>query len=259
MNEVFVKKINSGAFSNIYRVSKEPTADKIQIRVNTDRPIAIKASCLETGSREYELMRQMDHKHLIPALVGYYDNQLSLYVIAMPLYAGDLVEFKQYVNFPAFLAQMIDAVQHMHQVGIVHCDIKPQNILIRSPTDHTYSLIDFNTAYVYRCGRLHKRFNPNYDSKTIVGTLNFCSIFAIFYCTPFRRDDMESLFLTCLFLNSDIDESIFLRETNIEVHRKFRLCLDQYRTVQSLRAHKFYDAIDYASIKTMIMDDLNIQ
>lgn len=257
MNEVFVKRIDSGAFSNIYKISKEPTPDKIQIRASVDKPIAIKASCLETGSREYELMRQLDHKHLIHAITGYYDNQLSLYMIIMPLYSGDLVEFKNHVNFSVFLAQMIDAVQYMHQIGIVHCDIKPQNILIKSPTDHNYALIDFNTAYVYKCGRLHKRFNANYGSKTIVGTLNFCSLFAIFYCTPFRRDDMESLFLTCLFLNSDIEESVFLRETSIETLRKFRLCLDQYRTVRTLRAHKFYDPIDYTSIKNMITEDLH--
>ena len=45
-----------------------------------------------------------------------------------------------------YTAQLIDAVQYLHDAGVVHRDIKPENLLL----DHEWKmkLCDFGCAYV---------------------------------------------------------------------------------------------------------------
>jgi serine/threonine-protein kinase len=46
------------------------------------------------------------------------------------------------------LAQIADALDHIHQRGIVHCDVKPANILVSQPfSAHGAVLIDFGIAH----------------------------------------------------------------------------------------------------------------
>ena len=49
-------------------------------------------------------------------------------------------------NIVAMLRELIDAVDYLHRHNVVHCDIKPDNIMIRSNTKHLV-LIDFDKSY----------------------------------------------------------------------------------------------------------------
>lgn len=260
MCEVNLKLIDSGAFSNIYKTTKENTTNKINLKVNFDdnKTICIKLSTLEAGTKEYEYIRQFNHVNVIKPLFGYYDSSINLHVIGMNIYLGNCSSFKNDLNFNSFVTQMIEGIRYIHSMNIVHCDIKPQNILVkRNNSDYIFCITDFNTAYVYKQGNMYKRFRANYNSKSIVGTINFCSIYVLLYCLPYCRDDMESFFITCLFLNSDISESVFTVEQNLTTLRKFRLCMYQYKSIQFIRSYKFYDAIDYQTIRILIIDELS--
>ena len=49
-------------------------------------------------------------------------------------------------NIVAMLRELIDVVDYLHRHNVVHCDIKPDNIMIRSNTRHLV-LIDFDKSY----------------------------------------------------------------------------------------------------------------
>ena len=49
-------------------------------------------------------------------------------------------------NIVAMLRELIDVVDYLHRHNVVHCDIKPDNIMIRSNTKHLV-LIDFDKSW----------------------------------------------------------------------------------------------------------------
>lgn len=263
MCDIYLKHIDSGAFSNIYKTTNDSTPTKITLHNNIsskfdkDKSICIKLSSIDTGVKEYEYIKQFDNKYVINSIFGYYDPTINLHIIAMPLYLGNITEYKKLINFNTFVTQVTEGIKYIHSLNIVHCDIKPQNILIKKNNDITFCIIDFNTAYVYKQGNMHRRFKTNYNSQHVIGTLTYSSLFALFYCLPFRRDDIESFFITCLYLNSDFEEHLFTTENNINTLRKFRIFIYEYPTIQYIRSLKFYDEIDYNLIKQSIISDLS--
>merc|ERR1712232_1332862 len=57
------------------------------------------------------------------------------------LYRNAMNRFMPMAQWNRYLDQLLDAVQHLHDNGWVHCDLKLDNVLIAS--DHQVKLIDF--------------------------------------------------------------------------------------------------------------------
>jgi len=266
MSFVNLKFIDNGAFGNIYKVVKEDTNYKLELKEYSknaelylrkdDQNICIKTCSLDYGAKEYEYLKKLTHNSIVKVLFGYFDIDNNIYIIGMNLMHGNVVSFKQNINITNFIDQMMQGLQFIHDNNIVHCDIKPQNILYKKySADIIYCISDFNIAYIYKNNHQHIKFKQNVDNK-IIGTLNFCSLFCLLKCYPYRRDDIESLFITCLFIkNTELDEKLFTKETNDKILRKFRLCMYQYHTIQKVRLYKFYQDLDYETIRQLLHKD----
>ncbi|KAN0096935.1 kinase-like protein [Tylopilus felleus] len=84
--------------------------------------------------------------------------------------------------------QLVHRLKHVHLHNYIHCDIKPQNVLIGTNTsNYTVFLIDF--AHV-----------PCQQGCHFVGTPSFASINHHLGIQSTRRDDLESLAYTLIYL-----------------------------------------------------------
>lgn len=71
-----------------------------------------------------------------------------------------LTYFSRYDNVKRFLTQLLDVVAYLHRVGVIHCDIKASNIMIRN-SDYGIMLLDLDKSY---CDSLDLTHGGTYEA-----------------------------------------------------------------------------------------------
>lgn len=144
----FVRELAIGGTSMVYLAESEKAGEMVVLKVLRDAP--------ETGDQhtqfsrflqEYELISKIRHPNVVRIFdLGIADDHAY---IAMEYFnRGDLrgriakgIEPQQALQY---LTQMAAALQVVHQVGVLHRDLKPGNIMERA--DGSLALIDFGLA-----------------------------------------------------------------------------------------------------------------
>lgn len=100
--------------------------------------------------------------------------------------------------------EALSILENMHAKGYVHGDIKPENFLlgpVGSPNENKLYLVDLGLATRWRdaqCHSQHVEYNQQPD--VFRGTVRYASVHAHLGRTGSRRDDLESLAYTLMFL-----------------------------------------------------------
>ena len=91
--------------------------------------------------REFEFARRLDHPHIVTV----YERGPGW--LSMELVTGGVItDVQPIAKRLAALEQIADALDYTHNRAIVHCDVKPANILVHQ-SDSSAVLIDFGVAH----------------------------------------------------------------------------------------------------------------
>lgn len=194
-----MSKIGSGTFGTIYKGKY----------VKNDEYVAIKteflATALQTLKHETTILNYLHSKGSTRTpLVYWYGIHAGQFTLVMPLYERSLEEMirsdamsKQ--QSMKIVSKMIDILDTIHNLGVLHRDIKPQNFMIRN--DDIY-IIDFGLSTVYIDDK--KELLPAREiSPYILGTPKFVSIHVHDGEDPARRDDCISVIYILQYLLQD--------------------------------------------------------
>jgi len=123
-------KINSGGFGEVFRATIVDDGRKVAVK-RLLKPYTV--DDVKRFGREVRIMSKLDHPNIIKVLFSNLDNDPPVFV--MPLAEGNLneilEELRQNEERRRFIFQQIlEGVQYAHESGVIHRDIKPQNILI---------------------------------------------------------------------------------------------------------------------------------
>ncbi len=138
-----VKHLQQGGMASVYLAYHTTTGSYVAIKV-----VDTYTADLKLLYREKEIMQALEHEHIVPCLDAGQDGRY--YYLVMPYLRGGTLE-DMLLEKPLsleetsiVLEQLASALSYIHDLGILHRDIKPTNILF--DWNHNLYLSDFGIA-----------------------------------------------------------------------------------------------------------------
>jgi eukaryotic-like serine/threonine-protein kinase len=140
------RRIAQGGFAHVYQALD--TIEGVRVALKMPHQYNVTASMLDTFQREARLVARLDHPNILPLKdASFIDGR---FVITSRLGEKTLADrLRNRIAFDTALnmiEQMIDAVAYAHRNKIIHCDIKPENMILLP--DGRLQLMDFGIAKV---------------------------------------------------------------------------------------------------------------
>ena len=156
-----LKEIGKGSFAKVYLVKNINTGKEYAAKAFSKKPSSSLDDRRQSLINEIEALRQLKHDNIIK-LEELHESKNSIYLILELLEGGELLDVltsSESLNSKSqkeILKSLLDALAYMEEKMIMHRDIKPTNIILKTKDTNDISqikLIDFGLATF--------RFNPN--------------------------------------------------------------------------------------------------
>merc|ERR1712212_1453877 len=152
------EEIGRGGFGVVYAAERKSDGLEVAVKeVSKDIDMLVD----DNVPLEVALMQQVNDVPGVIKLLDYFDTSDSFYVVMERFNSKDLFDFiSEQGPLPEHLArdlfmQLVDTVSECHEKGVVHRDIKDENILIDINT-FKIKLIDFGSGALLQEGLYHK-------------------------------------------------------------------------------------------------------
>ena len=159
-----------------------------------------------------------------------FDKKNNLYGIILPyinsIPTTEILKIMTPIDRKIFMYKMLKILHTIHTCGIIHRDIKPQNIIIEKDTNRVY-LIDFGIADFYQFGNkmTFKAGTKSYKAPELLLNLetynygvDIWSLGCIF---------LESIFRKPAIFYDDSDDKIIARQINVLGYESYKFYLDK--------------------------------
>ncbi|CDO95742.1 unnamed protein product [Kluyveromyces dobzhanskii CBS 2104] len=161
-----IKPISKGAYGSVFLAKKRVTGEYFAIKVLKKSDMIAKNQVTNVKS-ERAIMMVQSNKPYVAKLYATFQNKDNLYLVMEYLSGGDMATLiKMMGSLPdkwakQYICEVISGVDDMHKNGIIHHDLKPDNLLIDS-FGHI-KLTDFGLS---RMGLLRRHKEKRRDSQT---------------------------------------------------------------------------------------------
>lgn len=164
--------IGQGAFAKVKKCIERSTGNSYAVKIINRRKALSSnggASALSGAERELSILRKLHHPNIV-SLKGFYEDAENYYIIMELVPGGDLMGFVEEFGrvgeeaTRVITKQILEGINYVHQLGISHRDLKPDNILIMQDEPILVKITDFGLA----------KFSDNLTvMKTFCGTLAY--------------------------------------------------------------------------------------
>lgn len=149
--EIKQETIGQGAFATVKKCVQRSTGTAYAVKIINRRKALNTQGALQGVDRELEILRQLDHPHIV-RLQDYYEDQDNYYIVMELVPGGDLMDFvaangsigEEATQVVA--KQILEGIAYVHSKGISHRDLKPDNILIAQDDPIQVKITDFGLA-----------------------------------------------------------------------------------------------------------------
>lgn len=146
-------KLGKGGMGEVYRALDTRTGQRVALKVlGEDR--AHNPGLMARFEREWRVLRDVCHPHVV-TLLDWPHQAVDFPFFVMELLEGETLASRidngQALELAAFydvMGQIADGLHAVHKAGIVHRDVKPENVFLCNGKQATAKLLDFGLARV---------------------------------------------------------------------------------------------------------------
>ena len=140
------KKLGEGGFSVVYRAYD--TVEGIRVALKVPHAKYVTKEVLDDFRKEVRLVAMLNHANILPLKnADFIDGH---FVVTLPLGEKSLADRLCYRMSSrlalSYVEQLLFGLAHAHEHRIIHCDIKPENLILFP--NGTLALTDFGIAKV---------------------------------------------------------------------------------------------------------------
>ncbi|XP_068636627.1 DYRK-family kinase pom1 isoform X2 [Aristolochia californica] len=242
--------LGSAAFSKVIQAHDLQTGMDVCLKIIKNDKDFFDQSLDEIKLLKFVNKHDPGDEHHILRLYDYFYHQEHLFIVC-ELLRANLYEFQKYNHesggevyftlprLQSITRQCLEALEYLHQLGIVHCDLKPENILIKSYSRCEIKVIDLGSSCfqsdnlcLYVQSRSYRApeviLGLPYDSKIDIWSLG-CILAEL--CSGevlFANDTLVMLLARMIGMLGPIDMDMLVRGQ--ETHKYFTGNYDLYHT-----------------------------
>ncbi|CAK74127.1 unnamed protein product (macronuclear) [Paramecium tetraurelia] len=135
------KLIGSGGFASVYIGKSKADGTKVAIKAFLKKMLMLSdpIQWRQQIDNEVKVMKYMNHQNILK-LYDVFENKAQIYLITQLCRGGNLEQAIKKLEEPlpfltvkVIFRQIVEGIKYMHDIGLMHRDIKPGNILFRKP------------------------------------------------------------------------------------------------------------------------------
>ncbi|KAM0253929.1 hypothetical protein ACHAQJ_007052 [Trichoderma viride] len=164
-----IKPISKGAFGSVYLSKKKSTGEYFAIKVLKKADMVAKNQ-VGNVKAERAIMMWQGQSEFVAKLYWTFSSKDYLYLVMEYLNGGDCASLIKVLGglpedwVKKYLGEVVLGVEHLHERGVIHRDLKPDNLLI-DQKGHL-KLTDFGLSRMGLVGRQKRALNSDHTDST---------------------------------------------------------------------------------------------
>lgn len=161
----FGKVLGSGSSGDVYLVTNKTNNIKMACKIVKKNS---KINDMESMSTEIEIMKRIRHRNVV-SMYELYETPSCLWIVLELVDGGDLLSYLSGLPYytemtvAIYFKQILQGVHYLHGCGVVHRDLKLDNILLSDSIGGEIKVADFGLSALVRLGE--KGYDPEESNK----------------------------------------------------------------------------------------------